>query len=289
MKKFLLSFALFFLVGCNSEEFVLAFGTSQEHFTYETNATLNVATQNADSAKRESMRTELYLRSNYSLVDFYDDGSARYEVRIDSASYSSDKRSIEELNYTERYIKTQGFQYKIAADGEILAFPSMEDFMPVAGMQDINIAKLFVKLQPVLPGKPVAVGEKWERQHAIVEGNAQTVVYKNFELADVFFRDGIRIAAIKMNVRYRQNDEDVAFKMESDDFLIGEGMIEFNIAEGAEICSGVVRIGTEIVHSRGVEHKGIAAVKLNYRENTAKRNGYSRKPHHPSAGTEIAA
>ncbi len=230
--RFLLIFALFFLVACNSEEFTLAFGTSEEHLSYEMKATLSAATSNSDSASRERMRTDLYIRSSYSIINAYDDGSARYEVRIDSASYASDKRSIEELNYMERYIKTQGFQYKIAADGEILAFPSMDNFAPVAGLQDLNVAKLFIKLQPVLPGKPVSVGESWERQHAITDGNEQTVVYKNFELADVFFRDGVHIAAIKMVVRYRQNDDDMAFKMESDDFLIGEGMLEFNIAEG---------------------------------------------------------
>lgn len=231
--RFLLVFALLFLVACNSEEFTLAFGTPQDGIVYETSAILSVAAQASDTSKPETMRTELYLRSNYALITAYDDGSARYEVRIDSVSYSSDKRSVEELNYMERYIKTQGFQYKIAADGEILAFPSMEDFIPVAGMQDLNVAKLFVKLQPVLPGKPVAVGESWERQHAITEGNAQTVVYKNFELSDVFYRDGARIAAIKMHVRYRQNDEDASYKMESDDFLVGDGLLEFNIAEGA--------------------------------------------------------
>lgn len=230
--RFLLAFALLFLVACNSEEFTLSFGTSQEELSYETSAILSVAAQASDTSKPETMRTELYLHSNYVLMSAFDDGSARYEVRIDSVNYSSDKRSVEELSYMERYIKTQGFQYKIAADGEILAFPSMDDFIPVAGMQDLNVAKLFVKLQPVLPGKPVAVGESWERQHAIMEGNAQTVVYKNFELADVFYRDGVRIAVIKMHIRYRQNDEDVAYKMESYDFLVGDGLLEFNIAEG---------------------------------------------------------
>lgn len=231
--KFILACLLLFLVACESEDVTLAFSTSQEDLTYETTATLNAVSLASDSTKPDNMRTELYLRSKYALISAFDDGSARYEVRLDSVSYSSDKRSVEELGYMERYIRTQSFQYKIAADGEILAFPSMDDFIPVRGLQDLNIAKLFIKLQPVLPSKPVSVGESWERQHAITEGNTQTVVYKNFELSDVFYRDGDRIAAIKMRLRYKQNEEDAAFKMESDDFLVGDGTIEFNITDGA--------------------------------------------------------
>lgn len=250
--RFLALACLLLLAACNSERVELAFGTSQEDETYFVSAVMDATVEldSGSTAKPESMHTSLFLSSKFSMLAAYDDGSSRYQVEIDSVSYTSDKRSMEELAYMERSIKTQGFQYKIASDGEIMSMPAAENFVPVLGAYDIDVAKLFVKLQPVLPGKPVAVGESWERQHAASESDKQTIIYKTFTLEDVFYRGASKIAKIELGVRYKQNDEDSVMKLESKDFLVGRGTLLFDVSLGRIEEISVEITGNLTIHEK---------------------------------------
>lgn len=250
--RFLALACLLLLAACNSEKVELAFGTSQEDETYLVSAVMDATVEldSGSTAKPESMHTSLFLSSKFSMLAAYDDGSSRYQVEIDSVSYTSDKRSMEELAYMERSIKTQGFQYKIASDGEIMSMPAAENFVPVLGAYDLDVAKLFVKLQPVLPGKPVAVGESWERQHAASESDKQTIIYKTFTLEDVFYRGASKIAKIELGVRYKQNDEDSVMKLESKDFLVGRGTLLFDVSLGRIEEISVEITGNLTIHEK---------------------------------------
>ena len=153
-------------------------------------------------------------------------------LRVDSANYSSDNRSVEETDHIQRYLKTQLVQYKMGSDGEMSSV-RFDEMVALPDVGDIDIRRIFLKVQPVLPSSPLAVGDTWERQQMLTDdNNKQSVVYKWFKLEEVFDRDGVKIAKLRMNVRYKQNSEDDAQIMESPDFVLGSGTILFDIAAG---------------------------------------------------------
>lgn len=233
MKYFLLLFSAF-LLACNAEKVSLSFGRSEnDSQIYRITASLSGVALGGDSSQPEKMHSELALVSTNILETAFDDGSLAFLFRVDSASYSSDTRSTEERDYIARTLETQNFRYKIASDGMIRSAPELENFKFIPGFNEIDIRKLFLKLQPVLPGKPVSLGESWERQSAFHEGDAQTIVYKNFQLEDVFLRDSKKLAKVGVRIRYRQIEEDDILKMESEGFLVGAGTLLFNVIEGA--------------------------------------------------------
>ena len=120
----------------------------------------------------------------------------------------------------------------MAKDG-LMSEPVMDNYVAHPEGDELEIAKLFLKIQPVFPGKPVRVGESWERQHAVTgENNEQMVIYKSFTLEDLFQRNGVMLAKIRMNVRYKQMVNDPDIQMNSEDFVIGSGILLFNVTMG---------------------------------------------------------
>ena len=193
------------------------------------------------SVTPESMETHLKARSTLTQTVAFDNGSARFEMKIDTVDYKSDKRSVEEFRYIEKYLSTQHFQFKMASDGAI-SDPSVEDMALQPGSEELNLMKLFMKVQPVLPGSPVKQGDVWERPVEIPSNGRTTTVYKSFSLDDVYLHDGVQMAKIGMNVKYKEIPDSTSdVRMESDGFIVGSGHILFDITHGV-ITSGSLEL-----------------------------------------------
>ena len=253
MIRFALSFLLllysFALIACDEKKISLGFNTQNPTSEdYELQSSLCILLNVADSAaESQSMSANVNVRVHSELLSAYDDGTGRFLLRVDSASYSSDNRSVEEADHIQRYLQTQAGQYKMGGDGEMSSV-RLDEMVALPDVGDVDIRRVFLKVQPVLPAGKIAVGDSWERQQVIADENGkQSVVYKWFKLEEVFERSGVKLAKLKMNVRYKQNSEDDAQIMESPDFILGSGTILFDIdagkvVEGELLIEGKVRI-----------------------------------------------
>lgn len=232
------------LTACEERTVSLGFNTQNPTpDDYRLTSSLHVllSTDSVKSSSPESMSAKVDVLVHSELLSAYDDGTGRFLLRVDSAIYSSDSRSVEETDHVERFLKTQVVQYKMGGDGEMssVRFDDMASFPDVG---DVDVRNLFLKVQPILPGTPVSVGDSWERQQAIAgDDGGQNVVYKWFKLSDVFEKDGIELAKLEMNVRYRQHGEDDKQITESPDFVLGSGVILFDIRAG-KIVEGDLQI-----------------------------------------------
>lgn len=229
-----LSLALFSLCSCERSDIHLAFNTqtvSPQSFVLE--STLNVSLPGDSNTVPESMRTHVSVRSTMSLLMPYDDGSGRFEMKIDSVNYNSDKRSVDEFRNIEKYLSIQNFQFKLDRDG-VLSNPTVENAMDVLSEDELNLIPLFLKAQPILPEKPVKLGESWERQMPIHgKGNSTTTVYKTFTLQDVYLQDGVRIAKIHMGMKYLELPDTTSnLQLKSNDYVIGDGIVLFDVTHG---------------------------------------------------------
>ena len=238
MIRFALSFLLllysFALIACDEKKISLGFNTQNPTSEdYELQSSLCILLNVADSAaESQSMSANVNVRVHSELLSAYDDGTGRFLLRVDSASYSSDNRSVEEADHIQRYLQTQAVQYKMGGDGEMSSV-RLDEMVALPDVGDVDIRRVFLKVQPVLPAGKIAVGDSWERQQVIADENGkQSVVYKWFKLEEVFERSGVKLAKLKMNVRYKQNSEDDAQIMESPDFILGSGTILFDIDAG---------------------------------------------------------
>ena len=223
-------------VACEDKSISLGFNTQNPTpENYELKSSLHVlldVPKNVPVEMQQSMSAKVEVLVHSELLAAYDDGTGRFMLRVDSANYSSDNRSVEETDHIQRYLKTQLVQYKMGSDGEMSSV-RFDEMVALPDVGDIDIRRIFLKVQPVLPSSPLAVGDTWERQQMLTDDkNKQSVVYKWFKLEEVFDRDGVKIAKLRMNVRYKQNSEDDAQIMESPDFVLGSGTILFDIAAG---------------------------------------------------------
>lgn len=222
------------MCSCDKNDVVLAFNTQNAApQTLVMESSLNVLLpEDSSSSKPESMLTQVKVRSSLNMLVPYDDGSARFEMKIDSVDYTSDKRSVEEFRNVEKYLSTQHFQFKLASDGTV-SDPVVEDSDLKPGAEDIDLIKLFLKAQPVLPGSPVAIGESWERPVTIPSAGGVTTVYKSFTLDDVMLQEGAQIAKITMNLKYKEEADSTSnVQMKSHGFVVGTGSIFFDITHG---------------------------------------------------------
>lgn len=223
-------------VACEDKSISLGFNTQNPTpENYELKSSLHVlldVPKNVPVEMQQSMSAKVEVLVHSELLAAYDDGTGRFMLRVDSANYSLDNRSVEETDHIQRYLKTQLVQYKMGSDGEMSSV-RFDEMVALPDVGDIDIRRIFLKVQPVLPSSPLAVGDTWERQQMLTDdNNKQSVVYKWFKLEEVFDRDGVKIAKLRMNVRYKQNSEDDAQIMESPDFVLGSGTILFDIAAG---------------------------------------------------------
>ncbi|MBR4558351.1 MAG: hypothetical protein IKO21_02090 [Fibrobacter sp.] len=229
------SAALFALCACDGNEVVLAFNTQNvPPQTYYLESSLNAILPTADSveATPEAMNTHLEVRATNTLLTAYDDGSAKFQLKIDSVDYKSDKRTVEEFRSMERYMSTEHFQFKMAKDGAIRD-PFIEDSVMI-GTEALDLIRIFLKVQPLLPGKSVKLGETWERPVEIPGNSGKTVVYKSFTLEDCYVHDGVQMAKIGMNLKYKEvADSTSDLRMESNGFIVGTGSILFDVTHGA--------------------------------------------------------
>lgn len=217
----------------------MAFSTQNtpvQIFTLE--SSMNVfAPQDSMTVNPESMETHLKARSTLTQTVSFDDGAARFEMKIDTVDYKSDKRSVDDFRYIEKYLSSQHFQFKMTSDGSV-SDPSVEDIALQPGTEELNLMKLFMKIQPVLPGSPVKLGDTWERPVEIPNNGSTQTVYKSFTLQDVYLHDGVQMAKIGMNVKYKEVPDSTSdMRMESNGFIVGTGTMLFDVTHGV-IASG---------------------------------------------------
>lgn len=232
-KLFASSAALMFLCSCDGNEFTLAFNTQNvPPQTYYLESSLNaILPMDTVTGTPEAMNTHLVVKATNTLVTAYDDGAAKFQMKIDSVDYKSDKRSVDEFRSMERYMSTEHFQFKMAKDG-VVSEPVMEDSV-MLGTEALDLVRLFLKIQPMLPGKAVSLGETWERSVEIPGTSGNTVVYKSFTLQDQYVHDGAQMAKIGMNIKYKEaGDESSDLRMESNGFIVGSGVILFDMTHG---------------------------------------------------------
>ncbi len=225
----------------------LAFNTQNvSDRTFVLESKFQIFAEAPDEKKRESMTSHLFIRMTSNLLSAYDDGSGRFLMKVDSVKYQSDERSVEEFRHIERYLGSQDFQFKMANDGQMSDF-SMEEYAPVFESNDLDIRKLFLKAQPVLPSSPVKVGESWERQHWIdgEKNDPDFFVYKWFQLEELSERDGSTYARLKMNMKYRRESSSAIYQMESAGFILGSGSVLFNVSKGV-VEEGFIKIDGKI-------------------------------------------
>ena len=229
-----LSIALLTLCSCERNEIHLAFNTQTvgpQSFVLE--STLNASLPGDSLNVPESMRTHVSVRSTMNLLMSYDDGSGRFEMKIDSVDYNSDKRSVDEFRNIEKYLSIQNFQFKMEQDG-IISDATIENALDMPSEDELNLIPLFLKAQPLLPEKPVKLGESWERQMPIHgKGNSTTTVYKTFTLQDVYLKDGVRMAKIHMGMKYLELPDTTSnFQLKSNDYVVGDGTVLFDVTHG---------------------------------------------------------
>ena len=232
-KFFTGSVALFALCACDGNEFVLSFNTQNvKPQTYYLESSLNtILPMDTAAGSPEAMNTHLMVRATNSLMTSYDDGTGKFQIKVDSVDYKSDKRTVEEFRSMERYMSTEHFQFKMAKDG-IVTDPVIEDSV-MLGTEAIDLIRLFLKVQPLLPGKPVHLGETWERPVEIPGATGKTVVYKSFTLEDQYVHDGLQMAKIGMNLKYKEVPDSTSdLRMESKGFIVGTGSILFDMTNG---------------------------------------------------------
>ena len=229
-----LSIALLTLCSCERNEIHLAFNTQTvAPQSYVLESTLNVSLPGDSVNVPESMRTHVSVRSTMSLLMSYDDGSGRFEMKIDSVDYTSDKRSVDEFRNIEKYLSNQNFQFKLHHDG-IITDPTIENAVDLPSEDELNLLPLFLKAQPLLPEKPVKLGETWERQMPIFgKGNSSTTVYKTFTLQDVYLQDGARMVKIHMGMKYLELPDTTSnLQLKSSDYVVGDGVVLFDVTHG---------------------------------------------------------
>ena len=220
------------LLGCESKQVKIAFDTKSQtpqNFLLESQMKLILQ---GPSDTPAALGSRLRVQFHTNPIVSYDDGSARYQVGADSVSYTSDQRSVEECLHIERTLSMQEFQYKMASSGAIQDM-RMAEFLPDLEQTDLDLRRLLMKLQPELPGKPVSAGDTWERQHALDEGDGkQAIVYKWFQVEDVYVHHQKKMAKLRMNLKYRLDSKNgVAFH--SEDFVLGSGDVLFNVTDGS--------------------------------------------------------
>ena len=228
------SAALIFLCSCESNDVSLAFNTQNapvQKYFLESSIDAMLPSDSGVTVP-EAMETHLKVQATLSELVAYDNGSGRFEMKIDSVEYKSDKRTVEDYLYIQKYLLTQHFQYKMAPDGSV-SEPAVEDVALQPGTEELNLLKLFMKVQPILPGNPVKVGETWERPVEIPESGKTTTVYKSFTLEEVYLHDGAQMAKINMTVKYKEEIDSTAnVQMESKNFIVGEGTLLFDMTHG---------------------------------------------------------
>lgn len=231
----LLAGALF--SGCGeSREYSLVFDTrSQDTVEYHLEMSVRAVLPQTDTvdALHSSFQTSL-IRTP---LNRYDDSSTRYLMASQNLRYSSEQRSVEECRHIERYLSGQTMQYKMNAQGEILDMDSLPQ-LPELQSVGVNLRRIFLKIQPVLPGFAVNVGSRWERQHQLpAENGTSTYIYKSFEVVNIFRRNEQNMAMVRMNIKYRLTEEDNdstdnRIRLESDEFILGTGQLVFNLDKG---------------------------------------------------------
>ncbi len=237
--------AAMLLGSCETHEVRLAFNTKDSTAQkYLLDSQLKVIVGgDSNAGPMEAMNSRVQARIHSGLVVSYDDGTGRFLLQADSVRYNSDQRSVEECRHIERSLALQDYQYKMGRDGQMKEV-TMAGFVPDVEQTDIDLRRLILKIQPVLPGTPVKLGTTWERQHVLAEaGGRQSFVYKWFRVEDIFERDGNTFAKMQMNVKYRmdESDDSLGISQGDDGFVLGSGSVLFNVTSG-HIEEGMLEI-----------------------------------------------
>ncbi len=234
MRKFLVAnllFCVLLLTSCNKEKVVLRFSSETMNVQrYQLTSQLDLVV-GKEQANPQGVGSNLQAILQAQPQAHYDDASSRYRILVDSVRYLSKVRTQEEIQLIESSLRKQRLEFKMGSAGEMQDF-QMDAFVPELDGTDIDLRRLLLKIQPVLPGSAVSVGDTWERQQLLPESNGQKVyVYKWFRVEEVFHRAGQQLVKMSMNIRYKPR-ESSELRPEGNDFILGSGYVIFNESEG---------------------------------------------------------
>lgn len=233
------AFLIVLLSGCQEKEkYTIKFAKGAEsEKKFRFSGTLQAVSSDTTLPKALDVRYDMLLHRVP--VNKYDDGSARYKLQVDSLNYHSEQRTVEECRHIERYMADQFLEFKMNERGEINDFTAPAK-LPELENAGLDLRRLIMKLQPVLPAFEIHEGSTWEKEHALpgkmnADGSEGKpgFVYKWFRVQKIYEKDGKRYAEVLMNLKYRlQNEAGEEPAVQTSDFILGSGSVVFDILEG---------------------------------------------------------
>lgn len=161
----------------------------------------------------------------------YDDGSSKLELSIDSIKYNSHQRSVEECQHIEKYAKNRSVSFKINDRGEVSKMDSLPSFSELIEV-GLDLRKLFIKLQPVMPGFEIYEGITWEKEQLMPRSDSTFGhIYKWFRVEKIYKKNNKNFAKVKMNTKYNLEGNDVIASKDNK-FILGSGLLIFNLDDG---------------------------------------------------------
>lgn len=228
-----LLFILIFLMiaSCQQEKVVLRFdSTSMNSQKYSLSSSVDLIVDSIGE-KSQGIESQMVAILQSRPLTHFDNGASRYKIHIDSIQYHSSVRDSSQELAIATALKKQAFEFKMGAAGDMQDF-SMDAFVPELEDTDIDLRRLLLKIQPVLPGKAVSIGDTWERQQLLPESEGQNVyVYKWFRIEEVFKRGANQLVKLTMNIRYKPKSQSKIAPTHNE-FILGSGYVIFNETVG---------------------------------------------------------
>ena len=229
----LLACASLWISSCESDKVVLQFNAKNPSpEAYRLNSQANWLFV-SDSLAPQSVGTQLQANVYSTRSISYSDSSERLQFVSDSVHYSSDQFSKAECKLIAGSLQAQNFQFKLSKNGALQAFHTPASSRNL-GQPVMDMSRMLVRLQPVLPSNPVSLGDTWESQLAYGDEAGQSgLVYKWFQVEDLFIRAGKTMAKLRMNIKYHLDAETAAhYQVGSEPFILGTGSVVFNVTDG---------------------------------------------------------
>jgi hypothetical protein len=193
---------LILLASCSSRKVHL-------RFVFEKNQVLHYAFALSSEAEvTDSLKTGHYSSSANLLLSqqinqVYENGDTRCIISVDSVGFQTDYLSEPEVNNIVELLKRTALALKISPYGDFLEMEGEED-LPQVEMEGMNLSRLLLKIQPVLPHSGIAIGSVWEREQQFPVRNSLNsgtlYLRKNFQLLELKNYKGRLCARISFKI-----------------------------------------------------------------------------------------
>lgn len=227
--KYLFCFSLLLLVGCSSRQVHL-------RFVFQKNEVLRYAfNMSMDANVSDSSLTQYYSSSAFILVsqrfnEVYENGDGRSTVTVDSIRLKTDYLSEPETNNILELLKRSPITLKLSPYGDFLEMEGEED-LPQVEIEGMNLSRLLLKIQPILPHSGIAIGSEWEREQQIPVRNSLNsgtlYLKKHFQLLGLEDYKGHLCAKISFvvlaNIGLKESEKSFQISTSKGQAWIGKG------------------------------------------------------------------